>query len=194
MEKVNQQQEEESLVNTVQVEQEGGVSEETVAISEDQASLGGDGQESEFRIVDEGGQLSLFGFDAITSSNTEDKKDSDNCGAAADKKSAGAKKNNRGAGRSKPTVTAATPKPALESVKLGEGWKIHYAATTFEVDKLFEEELNNAVENVTLEEIRLKLVTEEDAAELTPSGTKWRFDVDQKQLFPDAWGQEKGAC
>jgi hypothetical protein len=164
--------------------------------SETLEGAAGEGQESEaeFRIIDEGGQLSLFGFDAITSSNTEEKKDSpDSCGADAKKTEAG-KKNNRGTGRTKPSVQVAPPKPELEHVKLGEGWKIHYAATVFEVDILFEDELNSGVENVTLEEIRMKLVVEEDAAELTPSGTKWHYDVEQKKLFPDDWGQDKGAC
>jgi len=142
-------------------------------------------QDSQFQIVEEGGQLSLFGFDAITSS-TSDKKEPSECGSPTEDK-----KIKRGTNKTKPTIATAPPKPELESVKLGEGWKIHYAATVFEIDFLFAEE---GVESVTLEEIRLKLVTQEDAAELTPSGTKWRFDIEQKQLFPDAWGQEKGAC
>jgi hypothetical protein len=149
-----------------------------------------------FRIMDDGGQLSLFSLDAITSSSvTEDKKDSvDSCGAEAGKQTAAGKKNGRGGSKSKSVVPQTPPKSELESVKLGESWKIHYAASVFEVDVLFQEELNNGVESVTLEDIRMKMVTEEDAAELTPSGTKWRYDIDNKQLFPDAWGQDKGVC
>lgn len=148
-------------------------------------------EEAQFQIVDEGGQLSLFAIDAITIDEIDKKEEvSDSCETTSNKSD---KNINRGSGRKKPSVTKAPPTPALESVKLSEGWKIHYAATVFEVDILFEDELNNGIEHVTFEEIRLKLVTEEDAAELTPSGTKWRYDIDQKQLYPEAWGQDKGA-
>lgn len=91
--------------------------------------------------------------------------------------------------------TPKTPRiPVLESIKLGEGWKVHYSANTYKVDFLFLEEGRNNVESVTLEDIRLKLLIEEDAAELTASGTKWRYDIEQKLLFPDAWGEDKGLC
>ncbi|MCM3130173.1 MULTISPECIES: hypothetical protein [unclassified Paenibacillus] len=177
----------------IELKQIHGV-EQTSAGESDQSSPESD--DSGYRIVDEGGQLSLFSFDAITSSSDgQDKKDAaGSCGADTVKQADSRKKHGRGGAKSKTPVQQAPKEPELESVKLGESWKIHYAATVFEVDVLFQDELNNGVESVTLEEIRLKMVTEEDAAELTPSGTKWRYDIDNKQLFPDAWGQDKGAC
>lgn len=139
------------------------------------------------------GQLTLFGLEAITSSGTENKKDAtESCGTDVGKKTDAKKR--QGREKSKGPVVQAPKEPVLESVKLGESWKIHYAATVFEVDVLFQDELNQGVESVTLEDIRLKMVTEEDAAELTPSGTKWRYDIDNKHLYPDAWGQDKGVC
>ncbi|MEK5358086.1 hypothetical protein [Paenibacillus sp. FSL L8-0709] len=138
------------------------------------------------------GQLSLFTDEWFTPSKLPEGKQSvDNCGSDSSKAKGAA-------GKRKISEIKHTPKtppiPVLESIKLGEGWKVHYSANTYKVDFLFLEEGRNNVESVTLEDIRLKLLIEEDAAELTASGTKWRYDIDQKLLFPDAWGEDKGLC
>jgi len=144
------------------------------------------------------GQLSLFGDDAFV---TNEKKEvsTESCNVSEVKLSSTIAADNKAKVRSKKGVAKkedevpkTPPMPKLESINLGEGWKIHYAATQFEVDILFADELNTGAVTATLEEIRLKLVTEEDAAELTPSGTKWRYDIDLKKLYPEAWGQDKG--
>lgn len=144
------------------------------------------------------GQLSLFGDDAFVT-NEETEASTESCHVSEMKSSSTIAADNKARTRSKKAVAKKEeevpkkpPMPKLESINLGEGWKIHYAATQFEVDILFADELNTGVLTATLEEIRLKLVTEEDAAELTPSGTKWRYDIDQKKLYPEAWGQDKG--
>jgi hypothetical protein len=148
-------------------------------------------------VVEDGGQLSLFGFDSVIAPGSSDKKENkaDSC-APEVKPTSGGKadaKSGKGRGKGKVATPVIPPVPELESVKLGEGWKIHYAAQVFEVDVLFADDIAASKESIPFEDIRLKLVMEEDAAELTPSGTKWRYDEDQKQLFPDAWGQDKGA-
>lgn len=143
---------------------------------------------------EEEGQLTLFGFGAITSTEKNEKKESSNsCGDSVGKQTSTLKKQGKGGTKSNQATSQTLKEPELEFIKLGESWKIHYAASVFEVDVLFINHLNNGVETVTLEEIRLKLVYEVDAAELTPSGTKWRYDVDNRQLFPEAWGLDKGA-
>lgn len=124
-------------------------------------------------IGNDAGQLTLFGIDIEPAKDNKEKQ------AEKTKK--------------KSNTAKSTMKPDSINVNLGEGWKIHYAASVFEVDVLFQDELSSGTEIVSFEDIRLKLNVEEDCAELTPSGTKWRYDLDQKQLFPDAWGQDKGA-
>lgn len=153
-------------------------------------------KENSFQITSsDEGQMSLFSDDwfAPVDPISEDKKDnaSDSCGAVIPTPKAPTSKKKKAASEVVPKKETA---PKLESVKLGEGWIVHYSANSFRVDFLFLEESRNNIESVTLEEIRLKLVTEEDAAELTASGTKWRYDEELKHLYPDAWGQDKGWC
>lgn len=143
-------------------------------------------------ITGEEGQLSLFNDEWFKPSQpAAENTTPESCGSTAPKTKGPT--NKKKSAETKPSKVN-PPAPVLESVKLGEDWRVHYSANTFNVDFLFLEERRANVESVTLEEIRLKLVIEEGAAELTASSTKWRYDVELKHLYPEAWGQDKGLC
>lgn len=88
----------------------------------------------------------------------------------------------------------ATTKPVIESVPLGTNadWKVRYAGTTYYLNLLFEEEIINSKNSVTLEEIREKLVTTEFCIELSPKRVHWEAEEAEQLLVLICKGQSKG--
>lgn len=99
---------------------------------------------------------------------------------------------------SKSSVGENQPNKKMEIKKVGLGgefdWKIRYAGTTYYLNLLFEEEINDGVTEVTLEQIREKLVISEFCIELSPQRAYWnssKTDIDQQLLILICKGQDK---
>lgn len=140
------------------------------------------------------GQLSLFNFDDepaqdhIAPSSQENKK---------------GKKNKSSTEKSVVETSGKAPvkkdskvvaKPKIDRIKIGAGtdWHIRYAGASYMVNLLFEEELLHGKTEITLEEIREKMITAEGCIELSPKRTHWDVDEANQLLALICKGEDKG--
>lgn len=146
-------------------------------------------------VVQEDGQYSLFGDEAILSEpRTEEQlqKDEDNKTEKGSKSKSNRKKTSSNSvsksSKASSSTTVTASKKKSQDILITDDWTVHYATHTFKVSDFVK--TTKPSEEINLEVLRQSM--EQEFFEMTKERTRWDYDLDNKRLFPDVIGTDKG--